>query len=98
MSIPELLQFDACCSELCLDEAEPDGWFLLIVGAKLDLRGRVFDEISFREKFAKLATKRFSCFAKMVYEFREFRCFAKLPRLRKKRVSQNPKISKTKKT
>jgi hypothetical protein len=26
--------------ELRLGEAEPDGWFLLIVGAKLDLRGR----------------------------------------------------------
>jgi hypothetical protein len=33
---------------------------------------RVFDEISFRENFAKLATKRFSCFAKMRDEFREF--------------------------
>ncbi len=59
---------------------------------------RVFDEISFRENFAKLATKRFSCFAKIRYEFREFRSFAKLPRLRKKRVSRNTKIAKTKKT
>jgi hypothetical protein len=56
---------------------------------------RVFDEISFREKFAKLATKRFSCFAKMRDEFRSF---AKLPRLRKKRVSRNTKIAKMKKT
>jgi hypothetical protein len=47
---------------------------------------RVFDEISFRENFAKLATKRFSCFAKMRDEFCEFRDFAKLPILQKKRV------------
>jgi hypothetical protein len=60
--------------------------------------GRVFDEISFRENFAKLATKRFSCFAKMRDEFREFRGFAKLPRLRKKRFSRNTKIAKMKKT
>jgi hypothetical protein len=33
---------------------------------------RVFDEISFRENFAKLATKRFSCFAKMRDEFGSF--------------------------
>ncbi len=46
---------------------------------------RVFDEISFRENFAKLATKRFSCFAIIRHEFRSF---AKLPRLRKKRVSR----------
>ncbi len=66
---------------------------------------RVFDEISFRENFAKLATKRFSCFAKIKDEFRElrdefreFRSFAKLPRLQKKRVSRNTKIGKTKKT
>jgi hypothetical protein len=59
---------------------------------------RVFDEISFLENFAKLATKRFSCFAKMRDEFREFRSFAKLPRLRKKWVSRNTKIAKTKKT
>jgi hypothetical protein len=58
---------------------------------------RVFDEISFREIFAKLDTKRFSCFAKIRDEFREFRSFAKLPRLRKKRVSRNTKIAKTKK-
>ncbi len=32
---------------------------------------RVFDEISVRENFAKLATKRFSCFTKMRNEFRE---------------------------
>jgi hypothetical protein len=56
---------------------------------------RVFDKISFRENFAKLATKRFSCFAKMRDEFRSF---AKLPRLRKKRVSRNTKIAETKKT
>jgi hypothetical protein len=37
-----------------------------------------FDEISFCENFAKLATKRSSCFAKMRNEFREFRSFAKL--------------------
>ncbi len=43
------------------------------------VQSRVFDEISFRENFAKLATKRFSCFAKMRDEFREFRSFAKLP-------------------
>ncbi len=55
------------------------------------LQVRVFDEISFRENFAKLATKRFSCFAKIRHEFREFRNFAKLPRLRKKRVSRNTK-------
>jgi hypothetical protein len=34
---------------------------------------RVFDEISFPENFAKLASKQFSCFAKMRDEFREFR-------------------------
>jgi hypothetical protein len=62
------------------------------------MRARVFDEISFRENFAKMATKRFSCFAKIRDEFREFRSFAKLPRLRKKRVSRNTKIAKTKKT
>ncbi len=56
---------------------------------------RVFDEISLRENFAKLATKRFSCFAKMGDEFRSF---AKLPILWKKRVSRNRKIAKTKKT
>jgi hypothetical protein len=33
----------------------------------------VFDEISFRENFAKLATKRFSCFSKTSEEFCEFR-------------------------
>jgi hypothetical protein len=38
IGIPELLQFDACRGELRFNEAEPDGWFLLIVGAKLDLR------------------------------------------------------------
>ncbi len=59
---------------------------------------RVFDEISFRENFAKLATKRFSCFAKMRDEFREFRSFAKLPGLRKKRFLRNTKIAKMKKT
>ncbi len=60
--------------------------------------GRVFDEISFRENFAKLATKRFSCFVKMRDDFREFRSFAKLPRLRKKRFSRNTKIAKMQKT
>jgi hypothetical protein len=40
---------------------------------------RVFDEISFRENFTKLATKRFSYFAKMRDEFLEFLSFAKLP-------------------
>ncbi len=58
----------------------------------------VFDEISFRENFAKLATKRYSYFAKMRDEFCEFRSFAKLLRSRKKRVSRNKKIAKTKKT
>ncbi len=57
---------------------------------------RVFDEISYRENFAKLATKRFSCFAKIRDDFREFRSFAKLPRLRKKRFSRNTKIAKMK--
>jgi hypothetical protein len=52
---------------------------------------RVFDDISFRENFAKLAMKRFSCFAKMKDEFCEFRSFVKLLRLRKKPVSQNTK-------
>jgi hypothetical protein len=47
---------------------------------------KVCDEISFRENFAKLATKRFLCFAKMRDEFREFRSFTKLPRLGKKQV------------
>jgi hypothetical protein len=61
-------------------------------------RLRVFDEISFHENFAKLATKRFSCFAKMRDEFREFCSFAKLLRLRKKGVSRNTKIAKAKKT
>ncbi len=56
---------------------------------------RVFDEISFRENFAKLATIWFSCFAKMRDEVRSF---AKLPRLRKKRIPWNTKIAKTKKT
>ncbi len=59
---------------------------------------RVFDEISYHENFAKLATKRFSCFVKMREEFREFRSFAKLPRLRKKQVLQNTKIVKMKKS
>ncbi len=72
-------------------------WFAIILW-ELDARTRVFDEISFRENFAKLATKRFSCFAKMGDEFREFRSFVKQPRLRKKRVSRNTKIAKTKKT
>ncbi len=36
---------------------------------------KVFEEISFRKNFAKLATKRFSCFAKMRDEFREFCSF-----------------------
>ncbi len=57
-----------------------------------------FDEISFHKNFAKLATKRFSCFAKMRDEFREFHSFAKLPKLRKKRFSRNTKIAKIKKT
>jgi hypothetical protein len=39
IGIPELLRFDARRGELRLDEAEPYGQFLLIVGAKLDLRG-----------------------------------------------------------
>jgi hypothetical protein len=46
------LQNDACRGELRLDEAEPDGQFLLILGAKLDLRGRCCCEdltiVSFR--------------------------------------------------
>jgi hypothetical protein len=45
----------------------------------LSLYSRVFDEISFRENFAKLAAKQFSYFAKMRDNFREFRSFAKLP-------------------
>ncbi len=53
--------------------------------AQLWYAARVFDEISFRENFAKLAAKRFSCFAKMRDDFHEFRRFAKLPKLRKKR-------------
>jgi hypothetical protein len=52
ISIPELLQFDARRSQLRLDEAEPDSWFLLIVGAKLDLSGRCCQDgltiVSFR--------------------------------------------------
>ncbi len=61
------------------------------------LPSRVFDKITFRENFAKLDTKRFSCFAKMRDEFREFHSFVELPRLRKKWVSQNTK-TKTRKT
>jgi hypothetical protein len=38
IGLPDLLRLDARHSELHLDEAEPDGRFLLIVGAKLDLR------------------------------------------------------------
>jgi hypothetical protein len=62
------------------------------------LTGSVFDEILFRKNFAKLATKRFSCFAKMRDDFREFCSFVKLPRLRKKRVLRNTKIEETEKT
>jgi hypothetical protein len=40
IGIIELLRFVAHRGELCLDEAEIDGCFLLIVGAKLSLRGR----------------------------------------------------------
>ncbi len=40
IGILEFWRFDARRGELRLDEAEPDGWFLLIVGEKLDLRGR----------------------------------------------------------
>jgi hypothetical protein len=40
IGLPEFLWFGACLGELCLDEAKPDGRFLLIVGVKLDLRGR----------------------------------------------------------
>jgi hypothetical protein len=38
--VPEFLRFDARCGKLHLKEAELDGRFLLIVGTKLDLRGR----------------------------------------------------------
>ncbi len=31
------MRFDARRGKLLLDEAEPDGWFLLIVGAKLEV-------------------------------------------------------------
>jgi hypothetical protein len=34
------LRFDACHRELHLNEVESDGWFLLLEGAKLDLRDR----------------------------------------------------------
>ncbi len=61
-------------------------------------QSRVFDEISFRENFPKLATKRCSCFAKMRDEFCGFCSFAKLPRLQKKRFSRNTKIAKMKNT
>jgi hypothetical protein len=81
--------FLACC--VCLGSFPP----LLVL---ISVGGRVFDEISFRENFAKLATKRFSCFAKMRDEFRKFRSFAKLPKLRKKQFSRNTKIAKMKKT
>ncbi len=37
IDIPELLLFDACRGELRINEVEPDGWFLLMVGTKLDL-------------------------------------------------------------
>ncbi len=43
---------------------------LQILSHSLSESSRVFDVISFRENFAKLATKRFSCFAKMRDEFR----------------------------
>jgi hypothetical protein len=39
IGIPKLLRFDAHRDELRLHQAEPDGRFLLIVGAKFDLRG-----------------------------------------------------------
>jgi hypothetical protein len=42
-----------------------------------------------------MATKWFSCFAKMKDEFRSFE---KLPRLRKKQFLRNTKIAETKKT
>ncbi len=45
IGVPELLRFDARCSELRLDEAKPGGWFLLILGAMLDLRGRCRREV-----------------------------------------------------
>ncbi len=46
----------------------------------LTVENRVFYKISLHENFAKLATQRFLCFAKMRDEFRSF---VKLPRLRK---------------
>jgi hypothetical protein len=33
----ELLRFDTSHGELRLDEAEPDRWFLFIIGTQLDL-------------------------------------------------------------
>jgi hypothetical protein len=38
IGILKLLGSDPCCCKLGLDEAEPNVWFLLIVGAKLNLR------------------------------------------------------------
>jgi hypothetical protein len=51
-------------------------WILRLIILKS--KSQVFDEILFCENFAKLATKRFLCFAKMRDEFREFRSFTKL--------------------
>jgi hypothetical protein len=50
---------------------------------KRQIINRVFDEISFCENFAKLAKKRFSCFAKTRDEFREFLKFRETAKVTK---------------
>ncbi len=57
IGVPELLRLDTCHCELRLDEAEPDNWFLLIIGAKLDLGGSCRHDgqtfVSFRHALRK---------------------------------------------
>jgi RNA polymerase subunit RPABC4/transcription elongation factor Spt4 len=44
------LRLDSRYCKLCLDEGETDSWFLLIVGAKLDLRGScICDSLTIEE-------------------------------------------------
>jgi hypothetical protein len=89
--------FIICFNKVVMWKSIPHSYYsmkyLNILGEHGEIR--VFDEILSRENFAKLATKRFSCFAKMRDEFHSF---VKLPRLWKKRVSRSTKIAKTKKT
>jgi hypothetical protein len=51
------LRFDSCHCKLGLDEAEPDMWFLLILGTKFNLRSYCCSDRGVKsswDKFARL--------------------------------------------